>query len=148
AVALNVTVTEPWAAGYVTAYPCGGSLPSASNLNFSAGTTVANLVIAKVGTGGKVCLFSSAPTHLIADVNGTVGATVAWADLALGAAGARVVVLQQALTTAGHSTVSDGQFGPRTRSSVIAFQTARGLTASGVVDQATASALGILTSGA
>ena len=148
AVALNVTVAEPAAPGFVTVYPCGGSLPTTSNLNFTVGATVANLVVAKVGVGGKVCLFSSAPAHLIADVNGSVGAAVAWTDLALGAAGARVVVLQQALTTAGHSTVSDGQFGSRTRSSVIAFQTARGLTASGVVDRAAAAALGILDSGA
>ena len=33
AVALNVTVTEPNAPGYVTAYPCGVQPPDASNLN-------------------------------------------------------------------------------------------------------------------
>jgi len=29
-----------------------------------------NAVIAKVGVGGKVCLFASNSTHLLADVNG------------------------------------------------------------------------------
>ncbi|MEX1104904.1 MAG: peptidoglycan-binding protein [Ilumatobacteraceae bacterium] len=148
AVALNVTITEPTSPGFVTVYPCGGSRPTASNLNFTAGATVANLVVAKVGVGGRVCLFSSAPAHLVADVNGTVGAVTTWSDLALGAAGARVVVLQQALTAAGHSTVADGQFGSRTRSAVIAVQTARGLTPTGVADRPTAATLGILTSGA
>ena len=37
---LNLTVTEPTAAGYVTVYPCGIDAPLASNLNFSAGQTI------------------------------------------------------------------------------------------------------------
>ena len=70
AVVLNVTVTGAQAAGFVTVYPCGTPRPNASNLNFATGSTIPNLVIAKVGAGGKVCLFTSAGTHLIADVNG------------------------------------------------------------------------------
>ncbi|MEO5837224.1 MAG: hypothetical protein ABIQ73_09825 [Acidimicrobiales bacterium] len=70
AVALNVTVTQAQSSGYVTAYPCGSDQPNASNLNFDAGSTIPNLVIAKVGDGGNVCIFPLAPTHLIADVNG------------------------------------------------------------------------------
>jgi hypothetical protein len=69
-VALNVTATGATAAGYVTAYPCGGDPPNASNLNFVIGSTNPNLVIAQIGIGGKVCLFTSAPTHLVADING------------------------------------------------------------------------------
>lgn len=70
AVVLNVTVTDPAAAGFVTVFPCGVVQPTASNLNFVAGSTVPNAVIAKVGDGGKVCLFSSQATQLIVDVNG------------------------------------------------------------------------------
>ena len=70
AVVLNVTVTGAQSGGYITVYPCGAPLPNASNLNFVAGSTVPNLVIAQVGTGGKVCLFTSAATNLIADVTG------------------------------------------------------------------------------
>jgi hypothetical protein len=51
-------------------YPCGIEPPNASNLNVATGETVANTVITKVGPGGKVCLYNSGPTHLIADVNG------------------------------------------------------------------------------
>jgi hypothetical protein len=41
------------------------------NLAFPAGQTVANLVIAKVGSGGKVSFFNNAgATHVVADVVG------------------------------------------------------------------------------
>ena len=74
AVALNLTVTDPAAAGFVTAYPCGTSRPNTSNVNFVAGQTVANLSIIKVGKGGSVCLVSDQPAHLIADVTAYSGA--------------------------------------------------------------------------
>ena len=71
AVVLNVTVTEPTVAGYVTVFPTGSAQPTASNLNFVPGETVPNLVIAKIGSGGRVSLFNSAgTTHLVADVSG------------------------------------------------------------------------------
>jgi Tol biopolymer transport system component len=71
AVALNVTVTEPTSAGYVTVWPTGVSNPLASNLNFTAGQTVPNAVIVGVGAGGKVSLLnSSGTTQLIVDVSG------------------------------------------------------------------------------
>ena len=73
-VVLNVTVTEPTAAGFVTVYPCGIPTPLASNLNFESGSTVANAVIVKVGSDGKVCFFNSKPTHLVVDVNGYMSA--------------------------------------------------------------------------
>ena len=69
-VVLNVTTTESAADGYVTVFPCGTARPNASSVNGVARATVANLVIAKVGSGGDVCLYSQSPTHLIADVNG------------------------------------------------------------------------------
>lgn len=70
AIVLNVTVTEPEAAGYVTVYPCGGTRPVVSNVNYAAGQTIANAVIARLGEGGQVCLFTSQPTHLVVDVDG------------------------------------------------------------------------------
>jgi hypothetical protein len=69
-VVLNVTVTEAQASGFVTVYPCGTPIPTASNINFVAGSTVANLVVAKIGAGGAVCIFNNQGTHLVADVNG------------------------------------------------------------------------------
>ena len=70
AVVLNVTVTEAQGAGFVTVWPCGTPRPNASSLNYVAGSTVPNGVIAKVGVNGKVCLFASNGTHLISDVAG------------------------------------------------------------------------------
>ena len=70
AVVLNVTVTEAQAAGYLTVYPCGSPRPTASNLNYTAGSTVANAVIVKVGTNGQICIYNQSATHLLADING------------------------------------------------------------------------------
>ena len=69
-VVLNVTAVGAVAAGFMTVFPCGASTPDASNLNFSAGQTIPNSVVAKVGAGGKVCVFTSAPAHLLVDVGG------------------------------------------------------------------------------
>ena len=69
-VVLNVTVTEPTVPGYVTVYPCGIDPPLASNLNFVGGQTVANAVIVKLCSDGKVCVYTSNAIELIADVNG------------------------------------------------------------------------------
>ena len=52
AVAVNVTVTDPDGPGFVTVWPCGQARPNASNLNFVAGQTVANLAVAALGAGG------------------------------------------------------------------------------------------------
>ena len=70
AVVLNVTVTQPERAGFVTVYPCGTDVPTASNINFLAGSTVANLVVSKIGADGTVCIFNSSAAHLVADVDG------------------------------------------------------------------------------
>ena len=52
AVLVNVTATNPAAAGWLTLFPAGSALPTASNLNFGAGQSVPNLVVVKVGHGG------------------------------------------------------------------------------------------------
>ena len=72
AVVLNVTVTEPTAAGFLTAHATGGRRPVSSNLNFIPGQTVPNLVVAPVGADGTATLFNGSPgtLHLVADVAG------------------------------------------------------------------------------
>lgn len=73
AVALNVTVTEPQAAGNVRLYP-GGTLPTTSTLNYSAGQTRANNAIASLSAAGNLTAYASQPTgttvHLVIDVSG------------------------------------------------------------------------------
>lgn len=71
AVALNVTVTQPTATSFLALFPTGMPPPGVSNLNFTAGQTVPNLVIAKVGAGGMVSMLNAAgSTHVILDVAG------------------------------------------------------------------------------
>lgn len=70
AVVVNVTVTEPEGPGFVTVYPCTGTLPTSSNLNYVAGQTVPNLVVAKLDANGKLCIYTHAASHVIVDQMG------------------------------------------------------------------------------
>ncbi|MEO8749930.1 MAG: hypothetical protein ABI384_05980 [Allobranchiibius sp.] len=56
AVMVNVTVTGPTAAGTITVYPDGTTMPTASNLNFTAGQTIPHLVLSKLGADGRIAL--------------------------------------------------------------------------------------------
>jgi len=71
-VSLNLTATNASRAGFVTAYPCGGSIPVVSNLNFAPGDTVAGAAYVALGDGGDVCLFSNvaADVDLVVDLTG------------------------------------------------------------------------------
>ncbi len=72
AVVLNVTVTNTTAASFLTVYPSdAANRPTASDLNWTAGLTVPNLVVVKLGADGKVALYNLAgSTDVIADVVG------------------------------------------------------------------------------
>ncbi|WP_441250550.1 hypothetical protein [Kitasatospora sp. McL0602] len=75
AVVLNVTATNPSTGGYVTVYPHGQDRPTASNLNFTKGQTIPNLVTVPV-VDGKVNLYNFlGTTDLVADVAGYYSAT-------------------------------------------------------------------------
>ena len=74
AVSLNLTAVGPTAEGYVTVWPCGSTKPSTSNVNFVKDQIVPNAVISPVDSTGKVCIASTAATHLVVDVNGWFGA--------------------------------------------------------------------------
>jgi len=69
AVLLNVSVVEAANNGFVTVFPCGTPRPLAANLNLT-GEIKTNLVAAKVGDGGRVCIYTSQETHLVADLAG------------------------------------------------------------------------------
>ena len=62
--------TQASANGSVKAYPAGAAPTSASSLQYAASRTTANGVVVKVGTDGKVSLYVSSGTHLVADVQG------------------------------------------------------------------------------
>jgi hypothetical protein len=71
AVVLNVTVADsPGPESFITMFPAGTARPMTSNLNYSAGESVANLVIVRV-SNGKVSMYNYAgQTNVIADVQG------------------------------------------------------------------------------
>jgi hypothetical protein len=77
AVVLNVTVVNPAAAGYVTAYPAGAVVPFASNIDYVQGQVVPNLVEVGVGSAGQVSFFASTRTDLVVDVEGYASGTAA-----------------------------------------------------------------------
>jgi hypothetical protein len=70
-VVLNLTVVSPTAAGYITAYPDGATRKETSSVNMIAGETLANMVITKIGSSGKIRLYNHAgEVDLVADVTG------------------------------------------------------------------------------
>jgi len=71
AVVMNVAVTNTTATSYLTVHPTGEPRPLAANLNWTAGDTVSNRVIAKLGNAGRVTLYNNAgDTDLVVDTNG------------------------------------------------------------------------------
>jgi SpoIID/LytB domain protein len=73
AIAMNVTAVTPSAQGYLTVWPCGTPQPVASNVNFLAGSVVANGVVTPVGADGAVCIYSNQNTDILVDVLGWFG---------------------------------------------------------------------------
>ena len=57
-VALNITATRPTDHSFLTVWPTGESLPTASSLNMRPDQTVPNLVFARVGDGGRISIFN------------------------------------------------------------------------------------------
>jgi hypothetical protein len=70
AVILNATVVNPTGPGYLTVFPAGTAMPLASDLNYATGEIRPNLVVVKVGAGGKVSLYTSTGTDVVFDVAG------------------------------------------------------------------------------
>ena len=71
AVVMNLTVTASEAPGYLRVTPTGQKRAATSNVNFFAGDTVPNLVICKLGTGGKITVDGAGSgKHVIGDVFG------------------------------------------------------------------------------
>ena len=81
AVILDLTATDPTAAGYATVYPCGTQAPTASNINYVAGSTVADLAVTKIGSGGQVCIFSQSAAQFVVDVDGFLSSAASYAAL-------------------------------------------------------------------
>ena len=71
AAVLNVTGVNTTAPGYVTVYPSGTDLPTASNVNFDgAGQVMANMVTVKLGVDGSVDVYMQRKMDVAVDVSG------------------------------------------------------------------------------
>ena len=69
AVFVNVTAVNPFATGFLTVYPTGAAMPNASNVNYTIGNTVPNLVMVPLSSLGRITVSNSAATtDVLADV--------------------------------------------------------------------------------
>ncbi|MDH6134743.1 hypothetical protein P3T37_004147 [Kitasatospora sp. MAA4] len=71
AVVLNLTATNANQTGHLTVFPTGADQPSTSNLNYTAGTNIANLVTVPLGSGGSLQVATNTGSvDVVADVYG------------------------------------------------------------------------------
>jgi peptidoglycan hydrolase-like protein with peptidoglycan-binding domain len=102
-----------------TALAAGGSAPHSGGASLGGTTTTATATAARAGSDGGL----------------------GRRTLRQGMHGQDVRALQRALTAAGYPTAADGVFGPRTRASLIAYQRANGMRATGVLTRSEARTL-------
>ncbi|HSP27184.1 MAG TPA: hypothetical protein VLN74_01460, partial [Ilumatobacteraceae bacterium] len=72
AVALNVTGVNASTPGFITVFPCSGTVPNTSTVNYVAGEARPNNTIVGL-TGGRVCIYSDAATEVLVDLLGSFG---------------------------------------------------------------------------
>ena len=72
-VALEMVGVDANAGGFVTAYPCGSSLPLASNLTLRVGQAVPNTVVLPVDSTRRACFYTNVSTQLVVDISGWFG---------------------------------------------------------------------------
>jgi hypothetical protein len=72
AVALNVTGVSASVPGFITVFPCGGSVPNTSTVNYVTDEARPNNTIVGL-TGGKVCIYSDQATEILVDLLGAFG---------------------------------------------------------------------------
>ena len=100
AVIVNVTAVDPVGLGFVTVFASGTRRPTASNLNVTPGLITPNLVVASVGSDGRIELFASNTVHLVVDIMG-------WYP---GSTGVRSVEPARLLETRSGLPTIDGQY--------------------------------------
>ncbi|HEY7627696.1 MAG TPA: hypothetical protein VH761_11535, partial [Ilumatobacteraceae bacterium] len=74
-VSATLTVTGGSAAGFLAAYPCTGTVPTVSNVNWQPGETVAGAAFIPVAADGTFCVFTSSAVDVIVDVTGVFSTT-------------------------------------------------------------------------
>lgn len=67
-VVANITAVKPGGVGYLTAWPCGARMPTASVLNYRAGRNTANSVHVRLAASQELCVMSFAAADIIVDI--------------------------------------------------------------------------------
>ncbi len=73
-VAATITAIEPFANGWIKAFPCDADEPDTANLNYAADRIANNLVLARLSADGRLCIATRAVTDYVVDVAGYVPA--------------------------------------------------------------------------
>ena len=99
-VVVNLTAVNPSSKGFATLYPCTGSIPNASTINFESGSNIANSVVVKLSEAGKICLYTSQEADYVIDVAG----------FARSGSHVRTLVPGRVLDTRPNGVTIDGKF--------------------------------------
>ena len=105
-------VTAPEGDGHAVLFDCDSPRQAMSSLNFRAGQTVGNLAMARAGSSGGVCAFTTTTAHLIFDLTASAERAVD--------AGSPARVLDTRLPGDGAAPISGG--------SVVVVRTGRAAT--------------------
>jgi hypothetical protein len=74
AVAVNITATEATSPGWLKAFPCGGTPPDVSNVNYVPGESVASAAFVPVAADGTICVQSLNAVDVVVDLTGVFSA--------------------------------------------------------------------------
>lgn len=64
----TLSAIGPQTPGWLTAYPCNAARPTASNINYPAGTDTAAGFFAAASPDGKLCIYTSGATNILVDL--------------------------------------------------------------------------------
>jgi hypothetical protein len=78
AVTVNLTATGGAQPGYLTAYPCGSTPPTVSNVNHGVAAPAANLATVKVAPDGSLCVFTLQRVDVVVDLLGEWSTSGLW----------------------------------------------------------------------
>ena len=73
AVAVTLTVVNGATAGFISAFPCGGTVPVVANVNWAPGEIVAGAAFVPVAADGTFCVFTNSPVDVVVDLTGVFG---------------------------------------------------------------------------
>ena len=80
---LDVVAVNATDGGFLTLFPCGGSFPTSSSVNYQPGIVATNAATITVGSNGTICVYAHRTTDVVVDVLGSFGGHGALRSLAV-----------------------------------------------------------------